>query len=252
MMDLVFKKKVSERADGIFLYVGKLPHVPLPTLEDSLLHFEQWCTPLLTAEEIAQTREAIAQFAHADGPGQILHKVLKAFDQQSGVHSWLDEFWPARYLGRRVPVAINANFIMLFKQQAFTQVENAALLVAGAVRYKQLLDQEQLPAAMHRDKPLCSVQNKYLFSATRIPGKIRDTARTPYSEAEPGASQARHILVIHYHQLFRLDVIAKDGRAYDLDALENAIQDILNNSPAELAMQQSVGYLTTFPRTEWA
>ncbi len=253
MMDLVFKKEASKRAnDGIFSYVGKLPHVPLPTFEVSLALFEQWCTPLLTADETMQTREAIAQFAKPGGPASMLHNVLKDFDQQAGVHSWLDEFWPARYLGRRVPVSINANFIMLFKPQAFTQVEYAAFLTAGAVRYKQLLEQERLPAAMHRDKPLCSAQNKYLFSATRIPGKIRDTVRTPYSEAEPGPSQARHILVIHNHQLFQLDVIAKDGQVYGLGALEKAIQNILDSSQNNLAMQNSVGYLTTLPRTEWA
>lgn len=253
MMDLVQRQKTTAPVEnGTFSYLGTLPRVPLPELQDSLTHFEQWCAPLLTSEELEQTREAIAEFACPGGPGAILHTALKAYDQQPNVHSWLDEFWPARYLGRRVPVAINANFIMAFKQQALTQIQYAALLVGGAVRYKQLLDKELIPPAMQRDKPLCTVQNKYLFSATRIPGEVRDTVRTPYSKAEPGPSQARHILVIHKHQLFRLDVIANDGQAYGLNLLEAALQIILDDFPNKLPRQESVGYLTTLPRTDWA
>ncbi len=207
---------------------------------------------MLTEEELEQTREAIAEFACPGGPGVILHTALKGYDQQPDVHSWLDDFWPARYLGRRLPVSINANFIMAFRKQPLTQIQCAARLVGGGVRYKQLLDQELIPPAIQRGKLLCMAQNKYLFSATRIPGAVRDIARAPYSKAEPGPSQARHILVIHKRQLFRLDVIANDGRAHSLNELEAALQTILDAFPDRLPTQASVGYLTTLPRTDWA
>jgi len=142
MMDLAQRQEATTPVEnGTFSYLGTLPRVPLPELQDSLTRFEQWCAPLLTEEELEQTREAIAEFASPGGPGVILHAELKAYDQQPGVHSWLDEFWPARYLGRRVPVSINANFIMAFIKQPLTQIQCAALLVGGGVRYKQLLDQ---------------------------------------------------------------------------------------------------------------
>ncbi len=253
MMDLAQRQEATIPVEnGTFSYLGTLPRVPLPELQDSLTRFEQWCAPLLTEEELEQTREAIAEFACPGGPGAILQTVLNAYDQQPDVHSWLDKFWPARYLGRRVPVSINANFIMAFRQQPLTQIQRAALLVGGGVRYKQLLDQELIPPATQRDKLLCMVQNKYLFSATRIPGEIHDIAKAPYSKTEPGPSQARHILVIHKHQLFRLDVIASDGRAHGLNELEAALQNILDAFPDRLPTQESVGYLTTLPRTDWA
>ncbi len=253
MMDLAQRQGAATPVEnGTFSHLGTLPRVPLPELQDSLTRFEQWCTPLLTEEELELTHEAIAEFAHPEGPGAILHAALKARAQQPDIHSWLDEFWPARYLGRRVPVAINANFIMAFKQQSLTQIQRAALLIGGAIRYKQLLDKELIPPAMQRGKQLCMAQNKYLFSTTRIPGEVRDIARTPYSKIEPGSSQARHILVIHKHQLFRLDVIANDERAYSLNELETALQSILNTFQDRLSEQESVGYLTTLPRTDWA
>ncbi len=253
MMDLAQCQEVTIPIEnGTFSYLGTLPHVPLPELQDSLTRFEQWCAPLLTEEELEQTHEAIAEFANPEGPGIILHRVLKAYAQQPDTHSWLDKFWSTRYLGRRVPVSINANFIMAFIQQSLTQIQRAALLVGGAVRYKQLLDKELIPPAMQRGKVLCMAQNKYLFSATRIPGEVHDIARAPYSKVNPGPSQARHILVIHKHQLFRLDVIDSDGRAYHLNELEAALQTILNTLPDRLPTQESVGYLTTLPRTDWA
>src|SRR6185369_14797300 len=77
-----------------------LPRVPLPDLADSCARFLDWCAPLLTARQLAATEEAVRDFLAPDGPGHPLHAELVRYDA-SGAHSWLDEFWPARYLGRR-------------------------------------------------------------------------------------------------------------------------------------------------------
>lgn len=239
------KEKITFSGEGV------LPRVPLPELGDSLRRFEEWCAPLLTAEELAETQAAIQVFA--DEAGDQLQMAVKQYNQQDGVHSWLDEFWPARYLGRRVPVSINANFIFTFIEQPLTQVQRAAELVGVAVRYKQQLDDEVVPPASLKGTPLCMEQHKFLFSTTRIPGEERDTVRAPYSVAAPGASPARHIVVIRNHQLFSLNVIAENGQAHSLNELEAALEKIIEQAPATpLPKQASVGYLTTLPRTEWA
>jgi carnitine O-acetyltransferase len=232
---------------------GILPRVPLPDLADTMQKFEQWCAPLLTQDELEETRVAMAEFGGANGPGQRLHEEIAAYDQQAGVHSWLDEFWPARYLGRRVPVSINANFIFSFIEKPLTQVQRAAQLLGGGARYKQLLDQELVPPATQRGTPMCMEQHKFLFSTTRIPGEVRDTVRAPYSANAPGPSPARHVLVACKHQLFSVDVIAADGRAHSVNELETALQAIIDTVPATaLAQRESVGYLTTLPRSDWA
>jgi carnitine O-acetyltransferase len=232
---------------------GVLPRVPLPELADTMQRFEQWCAPLLTSEELEETRAAMAEFASDNGPGQRLHDAIKAYDQQAGVHSWLDNFWPARYLGRRVPVSINANFIFSFIEQPLTQVQRAAQLLGGGARYKQMLDKEIVPPATQRGTPMCMEQHKFLFSTTRIPGDVRDTVRAPYSTRAPGPSSARHVLVFHKHQIFSVDVIAEDGRAHSVNELEAALQNIIDTAPtAALEKRESVGYLTTLPRSDWA
>lgn len=229
---------------------GVLPRVPLPTLADTMQRLEQWCAPLLTDDELAETRIAMAAFSE---PGQRLHEVLNAYNEQDGVHSWLDNFWPARYLGRRVPVSINANFIFSFIEQPLTQVQRAAQLLGGGARYKLLLDKELIPPATQRGTPMCMEQHKFLFSTTRIPGDVRDTVRAPYSEAAPGPSPARHVLVLHKHQLFSVDVINESGQAYSLNELEAALHRIIDAAPKKaLPASASVGYLTTLPRSDWA
>ena len=237
------------RDDGTFQHQGQLRRVPLPQLDESLVRFETWCAPLLTSDELAQTRDTTARFGAIDGAGKKLHNLLVDFDQQDDTDSWLDNFWPARYLGRRAPVSINANFIFLFKERQLSQIERAAELIRIAVDFKQRLDDESLPARYLRDTPLCMSEYKYLFSATRIPSKHQDTARTPYSIDEPGSAQANHIIVYHHGHLFRLNVI-DDGNAYMQNEIEAALQDIVTASST--TSDQQTGYLTTLPRDDWA
>ncbi len=235
-----------------FAHLGKLPRIPIPTLEETLQRFEEWCAPLLTATELAETRRTIAAFGQSGGAGEKLHRALCQYDQQAGVYSWLDEFWPARYLGRRVPVAINANFVFLFRDKPKGQLERAAELVAAMTTFKQALDAETLPAASLRGRPLCMAQYKYLFSATRIPGKVRDTVNVPYSETRPGPAKARHIIVLHRGHLFTLEVISVNGQAYTLAEIEQALERIMHLSPQPVADQAAIGYLTTLARADWA
>ena len=104
----------------------RLPRLPLPTLEESCDRFLEWCGPLLTADERAATETAVASFLRPGGPARQLHAALEQYDAAAGMHSWLDTFWPYRYLGRRDRIALNANFFFLFEDSDQGQVERAA------------------------------------------------------------------------------------------------------------------------------
>lgn len=227
-----------------------LPRVPLPTLEDTCARFLAWCAPLLSEDELTATRAAVAEYLAPDSPSRTLHAALEKFDATEGVHSWLDIFWPYRYLGRRERIALNANFFFLFQNTGQSQVERAAGLISGALDFKQQVDSEQLAPELLRGQPLSMEQNKYLFSATRIPGTERDGARTPYSDEHPGPSPEHHILVFRRGRMFRLDVIGPDGDPHTLDELAAGLQSVLDAAPA--APGTSVGHLTTKARAEWA
>ncbi|MGY1873402.1 choline/carnitine O-acyltransferase [Nocardia gipuzkoensis] len=236
-----------------------LPRVPLPTLEDSCGRFLQWCEPLLTADELAATRAAVDDLLRPDGPGRTLHAALAEYDATPGVGSWLDLFWPSRYLGRRDRIALNANFFFLFRDDTplavstpATQVDRAAGIISAAVDYKLALDQEAVPAVTQRGQKLSMWQNKYLFSETRIPGVEQDTVRVPYSAEWPGPSQARHIVVFFRGSTFRMEVLGPDGAPYSPEDLADGLRAVLKAGARPTPTDSAVGHLTTKARAEWA
>ncbi|MEU8636054.1 choline/carnitine O-acyltransferase [Amycolatopsis sp. NPDC048633] len=221
----------------------RLPRVPVPTLADSGRRFLEWCGPLLTPEELAETEAAVEEFLAPGSPAHGLQAALEEYDRSPGVHSWLDTFWPYRYLGRRDRIALNANFFFLFQDSPLGQVERAAELTASAVDYKLRLDEELVPPVLVRGGPQSMVQHKYLFSATRIPGELLDTARTRFPSPE------RHIVVFHRGTPFRIDVIAADGRPHSPEQIADGLRAILKDD--HLA-DVPAGHFTTKARAEWA
>ncbi|MGW3469117.1 choline/carnitine O-acyltransferase [Saccharopolyspora sp. NPDC000995] len=242
----------SSEATCTFENEGRLPRVPLPTLEDSCERFIEWCAPLLDADELAVTEAAVAAFLRPDSPARALHAALAEYDAEPDVRSWLDAFWPYRYLGRRDRIALNANFFFLFKESPLQQVERAAALVAAAVAYKQLLDEERIPPIVQRGQLHSMEQQKFLFSTTRIPRAVQDTVRTPYSAEWPGPSPARHIAVFYRGNLFRMDVLDQDGRPHTPDDLAAGLRMVMKAGAARAATDASVGHFTTKARAEWA
>lgn len=233
-----------------FAYEDRLPRVPLPTLEETCDRFLEWCAPLLTDEQRSVTEAAVAEFLRPDSPARTLHAALEEFDASDGVRSWLDLFWPSRYLGRRDRIALNANFFFLFRESEHDQITATASLISSTVDYKLRLDAEEIPPVVQRGKPLSMEQVRYLFSTTRIPGPRQDTVRAPYSDAEPGPSRARHVAVFHRGHLFRMDVIAEDGEPLSVADLKAGLRAIVDASATRAEFP--VGHLTTKARAEWA
>ncbi len=230
--------------------------MPLPTLAKTCERFLEWSAPLLTEEQRAETERAVAAFLAPDSPAHELQAELERFDAEPGVASWLDRFWPYRYLGRRDRIALNANYFFLFGDSPADsgegQAERAAGLVAAAVDYKLRLDDEEIPPAVQRGRPLSMVQNTFLFSTTRIPGAVQDTVRAPYSADRPGPATAGHVVVFHRGTPFRLDVIAPDGRPYDREDIAGALRTIMKAGADLDDPRTAVGHLTTMARAEWA
>jgi carnitine O-acetyltransferase len=251
----------TEPATGTFANEDGLPRVPLPSVEDSCARFLDWCGPLLSPGQLAATEAAVREFLASDGPGRTLHAELARYDASDGVHSWLDEFWPARYLGRRDRIALNANYFFLFQDAAPAaeplaggpQLERAAGLIAAAVDFKIRLDAELIPPLVRRGQPQSMVQNRFLFSTTRIPGADQDTVRVPYSDAWPGPSDAGHIVVFRSGHLYRLEVLGPDGTPHTLAELAAGLAAIVAAADQAPAPDDAaVGHLTTKGRAAWA
>jgi carnitine O-acetyltransferase len=243
-----------ELSTATFGNEDRLPRVPLPTLGDSCRLFLEWCAPLLTPDEMATTEAAVAAYLAPDSPAHALQEALARYDARPGVRSWLDTFWPARYLGRRDRIALNANFFFLFDDppEPEGQLARAAGLITAAVDYKLLLDREAIPAVVQRGVPMSMIQNQFLFSTTRIPGDVQDTVRHPYSDEWPGPSPFRHVVVFFRGHAFRMDVLGPDGRPYALDDLVAGLEAITEKGATPAPTDTAVGRLTTKARAEWA
>lgn len=240
---------------GTFDLEHDLPRVPLPDLETSCARFLEWCAPLLTEDELAQTRAAVAHDLRPGGPLRREHERLVADEVAGTGHSWLDDFWRDRYLGRRDRIALNANFFFLLPDTGESQVDRAASLVAGALAHKAAVDAERLPPTRHRGRPLSMVQHRHLFSTTRIPGRGVDSVRTPYSPEWPGPSDARHIVVLRRGAMFRVDVLDDTHQPETEDGLRAGLRAVLDASPRDGAaaeVGQQLGQLTTLAREDWA
>ena len=229
-----------------------LPRVPVPTLPDTCRRFLEWAAPLLTDAQLAETEAAVAAFLAADSPAHEWQAALERFDARPDVPSWLEDFWAYRYLGRRDRIALNANYFFLFGDSDQDQVGRAAGLVAATVDYKLRLDDEAIPPAVQRGRPLSMAQHRFLFSTTRIPGAVQDSVRAPYSAEHPGPATARHIVVFYRDTPFRLDVLAPDGRPYDREDLAAALRTIMKTGTFLDDPMSAVGHLTTMARADWA
>ncbi|MFJ4654952.1 choline/carnitine O-acyltransferase [Nocardia sp. NPDC088792] len=246
-------------SDSTFAYDEQLPRVPLPTLEESCTRFLHWCAPLLSGDQYAATAATVEDLLRPDSPARTLHADLQRYDAEPGVGSWLDEFWPSRYLGRRDRIALNANFFFLFRDDTVLagsttadQAERAAALTAAAVNYKLRLDREEIPPATQRGQRLNMAQNKFLFSETRIPGAPQDTVRVPYSPEWPGHSEARHIIVFYRGNMFRMDVVGPSGIPYTPEDLAAGLRGVMKAGARRAATNASPGHLTSLARAEWA
>jgi carnitine O-acetyltransferase len=229
-----------------------LPRVPVPALADTCRRFLEWSAPLLTGEQRAATERAVEEFLAPDSPAHELQAELVRYDRRPDVGSWLDDFWATRYLGRRDRIALNANFFFLFHDSGEDQVTRAAGLAAAAVDYKLRLDDEEIPPATLRGQALSMVQNKFLFSETRVPGAAQDTVRSPYSAEHPGPATARHVVVFHRGTPYRLDVLDPDGRPYDREDLAAALRAIVKTGPVPGDPATAAGHFTTMARADWA
>jgi len=241
---------VTEQTPATFAADDDLPKVPLPTLSASVDRFLQWCAPLLTPDEYDRTADAARELLIPGGTASVLQADLERFDATA--HSWLDEFWPSRYLGRRDRIALNANFFFLFGPGTPDQCLRAAELATAAIGHKVDLDAGTFVPPAGRGAPQSMDQSRHIFSTTRIPGDPQDTVRTPYSDTWPGPSTERHVVVLCRGRIHRLDVFGSDGALHTVDEIAGALRAIRDAHPARAGFDEAVGSLTTLARAEWA
>jgi carnitine O-acetyltransferase len=219
----------------------RLERLPVPELEDTCALYLRFVQPLVTEAEFAVTERAVADFLGPGGEGEVLQRRLLRWSKTPGVDNWLDLFWDDWYLCDDTPLVVNVSPGFVLARANRPQIERAARLLAAALRFKELVDREQLEPDRANGDPLCMREYSRLLSATRTPGEDRDRV-----ERHPGS---RHIVVVRANRFFSLDALDEDGRVYPVEELERGLQRIVDAVDAEGV---PVGAVTTDRRRTWA
>ncbi|GAB6280651.1 MAG: choline/carnitine O-acyltransferase [Thermovirga sp.] len=241
---------ISERTFG---NQAVLPTLPVPELDETCERFIEWAGPLLDKRTLDNTIEATRRFASEGGPGPVLQAALREFSSRKDIGNWLEPFWERMYLSGRAPLHLYSNIFYMFAQKLEVcdnpQCRRAAELVSSALRFKSLVDMQDLKPDMERGQPLCMIQYGKMFSSARIPQKGMDRLRTPVSGEDPTSIDERHIVVISGGRFFSVDVVDASGKPFSTSAIETSLKRIMD---LERNAVDPVGVLTSLPRDVWA
>ncbi len=224
---------------GMLRFQAELERLPVPTLEETCELYLRLVRPLLADVELAATQRAAADFLEPGGWGQVLQERLLAWSGERD--SWLEPFWDDWYLCDDTPLVVNVSPGFVLSGPKRPQVERAAGLLGAALRFKRLVDREQLEPDLEGGAPRCMSEYPRLLASTRVPGTTRDRLE--------GHPESRHVVVVRNERLYALDVLDEHGRPYAVEDLERALGRIVTDASGP---GLPVGVLTTDRRRTWA
>eukprot|EP01088_Endostelium_zonatum_P021086 TRINITY_DN809_c3_g1_i1.p1 TRINITY_DN809_c3_g1~~TRINITY_DN809_c3_g1_i1.p1 ORF type:complete len:611 (-),score=142.33 TRINITY_DN809_c3_g1_i1:20-1852(-) len=228
---------------------GKLPRLPVPTLEQTAEKWLKTIEPFTSAEELSHTKTLLQDFMHPGGVGRYLQQKLIERDQKSK-NSWLEEWWNAyAYMDYRDSVVINVSFYFTLcdAPRPVSQAQRAANLVTLALEYKALIDNETLPVERSRNTPQCMVAYSRFFTTCRIPGPETDTWIST-----PSPQNNTHIIIVSKNRYYSLAVTdTKNNRLYTPSQLSSIFQSLIQESSSLDPAQPSLGVLSADNRTTW-
>ncbi|XP_077334616.1 carnitine O-acetyltransferase isoform X2 [Lithobates pipiens] len=225
-----------------------LPHLPLPSLQQTLDKYLLALKPLVSQEEWSHTNQMVDEF-RTSGVGERLQKGLERRAKKT--ENWLSDWWlQTAYLEYRLPVVVHSSPGVVLPKQDFMdrqgQLRFAAKLIEGVLDFKSMIDNQTLPVEYLGGKPLCMNQYYQILSSCRIPGPKRDSV-VNYSQAKKPPS---HITVVHNFQFFELDVYHSDGTPLTADQIFIQLEKIWGTSLQ--SNKEPIGILTTNHRNSWA
>ncbi|SPO23364.1 related to carnitine acetyl transferase FacC [Ustilago trichophora] len=227
---------------------SKLPHLPIPTLEETCERYLSSLQPLQTSEQHATTKRVVQDFLKNDGP--VIQKQLQEYASTRA--SYIEEFWDESYLQASDSVVLNLNpFFILEDDPTPTrgnQLMRTANLILASLAFIHDLRTGVLEPDSVRGTPLDMFQYTRLFATSRIP-----TANGCRMEVEP---ESRHIVVMRRGQIYWFEALDEEHRPLLTErAMLGNLQAIVRDADKikiEDVAKGSVGILTTEKRPIWS
>ncbi|KAI0630079.1 acyltransferase ChoActase/COT/CPT [Trametes polyzona] len=226
----------------------ELPKLPIPDLEESCRRYLTALEGLQDPREHAETRRAVEDFLHNDGPR--VQEKLKEYAKDKA--SYIEEFWYESYLSHSDPVVLALNPFFVLENDPTPdrgqQLPRAASLIVSSLGFIHDLRAGILEPDTMRGIPLDMDQYTRLFGTARIP-----TERGCKMEVHP---ESRHIVVLRRGQFYWFDVLDAENRPVltEREILRNlqAIVTDADQMPIHEVARNSIGVLSTENRKVWS
>ncbi|RDX41798.1 acyltransferase ChoActase/COT/CPT [Lentinus brumalis] len=231
-----------------FARQGDLPKLPIPPLEETCARYLKSLEGLQDPREHAETRRAVEEFLHHDGPR--IQEKLKEYAKDKA--SYIEEFWYESYLSHSDPVVLALNPFFVLENDPTPdrgqQLPRAASLIVSSLGFIHDLRAGMLEPDSVRGIPLDMDQYSRLFGTARIP-----TERGCKMEVH---SEARHVVVLRRGQFYWFDVLDAENRPVltEREILRNlqAIVSDADQMPIQEVARNSIGVLSTENRKVWS
>uniref|UniRef100_A0A8C1G464 Carnitine O-palmitoyltransferase 1, muscle isoform n=1 Tax=Cyprinus carpio TaxID=7962 RepID=A0A8C1G464_CYPCA len=164
-------KLLSGRRPLLYSFQASLPHLPVPSIDDTINRYLESVRPLLDDEQYKQMESVANDFKKDPAPKLQKHLKLKSWWATNYVSDWWEEYI---YLRGRDPIMVNSNFYtmdLLYVIPTHRQASRAANVVHAMLQYRRKLERGELtPLRALGIVPMCSFQYERMFNTTRIPG----------------------------------------------------------------------------------
>eukprot|EP00835_Amoeboradix_gromovi_P005838 NODE_596_length_6276_cov_0.384977.p1 type:complete len:599 gc:universal NODE_596_length_6276_cov_0.384977:438-2234(+) len=229
---------------------SKLPRLPIPSLNDSLVYY--MASVKAIQDNKASINKTAAKVNSFEAVGNKLRQFLQAYDEKQP-NSWLEKIWLDKaYNIWRVPIMVNVNWWTLFRDvpkysvrnttgYSDVQLNRASSLVHALLQMNNAINKQLLPSdKLKNGQYMCMNQLKCMFQAYRTPVNPIDQTRTLWP------TDSNHIVVLIDDQLFKMQVDPK----WKISDFKYLFEKITNT---EIDKRQShVGAFTAIDRAQWA
>ena len=255
-----------------------LPRLKIPKLDKTCQRYQATLEPIFAADpRYNAALEAVKRFQ--DGPAKELHSDLLNYDKTVKHTSYINEFWFNMYLSSRVPLPLNYNPFLVWRDAATSdlndQLVRSTNFLISAIRFKRSLEENVLePEVFHLNPkkvsksyqdimrltpesiatyvsflfkafPLDMSQYKNLFNSTRIPREGKDEIL----KSDPLLNG--HLLVIKNGQFYTFDAIDSNRNLKSPEHIYSNLHYIVSQ-PKPSSDFSSISELSTSKRDFWA
>ena len=224
-------------------FEDSLPHLPVPSLEETSKRYLNSVQPILNDTELAATREAVNEFLRSGGIGQELQKRLLARRDDPKHKNWIHEWWnEAAYLAYRDPIVPYVSYFYSHRddRRRRNPVKRAAALTSAILQFKRDVDNGTLEPEYMKKLPISMDAYQWMFNACRIPSQPKDYP-VKYDHNEH-----KYIIVVRKNQFYKVfhEINGQPLNTAELEKQFSRIYSIAQKSPA-------IGILTTENRDIW-